>query len=711
MNNKEVYYLGTNHATYTIRNRKNTKITIEKKDKLTNEPIENVGIKVLVQTKEKRYTFNSFKWLKSDGTVTDNVNNADEFKTNKDGKIEIENVPYGMYYIYETSTPSDKYQLEMQDHYMGGKPSSYKGTFLSGKYAYLGSKSLMPNINNNITSENYKSEVVENGHYQIASFINDSFGFKRTAYNSDEWDIKFGKIIDSDTFKFRISYVDHGYYLILAKSGSVYWPITIEDNTISIKGNVISTEYEGNNYQLWQIKKIGTNVYNFASRANNNYGLHIEKTVTDIRNENNTEGASINIYNNLTYDNLKFKLKKVSTQTPLYAEFDTNGKREITIEATNNSTKPKSYKLTIEKKDGSYNEDLNQNEILRLKGAEIKIYGTSLDDGETNSGWLKEVELDNDNIIYTYSFYEDATAFTIGDTGKIEIDGLLSGDYYIYETNTPSGYNPKEQPGYHMQSEGSSDLGDDDWVFLGNQKIDDQNNDVIYTASNIRYVSGGIKGKVWIDNPDGKVNNINNIYDKDNNDKLLDIPITVNLYSNKDGKNELIATTTTNENGEYEFKTKANGEKFTYWELAYYYVEFVYDNKEFITVAPFEGENVEINSKAQEKEIISTGGENNMGELYDGNLSGLDTNGDYPGKAITYQSNISEINLDTIKNSQNAPQNQRLLTSYFNSETYTIENINLGLIKKIEPSFSVGQQIEYVKIVRGNYNFTYRMRR
>ena len=543
------------------------------------------------------------------------------------------------------------------------------------------------------------------------SFINDSFGFKRTAYNSDEWDIKFGKIIDSDTFKFRISYVDHGYYLILAKSGSVYWPITIEDNTISIKGNVISTEYEGNNYQLWQIKKIGTNVYNFASRANNNYGLHIEKTVTDIRNENNTEGASINIYNNLTYDNLKFKLKKVSTQTPLYAEFDTNGKREITIEATNNSTKPKSYKLTIEKKDGSYNEDLNQNEILRLKGAEIKIYATSLDDGETNSGWIKEIKLDNGDIVYTYSFYDDATTFTIGDTGKIELDGLLSGDYYIYETKTPLGYNPKEQPGYHMQSEGSSDLGDDDWVFLGNQKINDDNYDVKYMADNFRYISGGIKGKVWIDNPDGKVNNINNIYDKDNNDKLLDTPITVNLYSNKDEKNELIATTTTNENGEYEFKTKANGEKFTYWELAYYYVEFVYDNKEFITVAPFEGENVEINSKAQEKEIISTGGQNNMGELYDENLTGLDTNGAYPGKAITYQANISEINLDTIKNNQNASQNQRLLTSYYNSDTYTIENINLGLIKKIEPSFNVGQQIEYVIIKRGNYTFKYKMRR
>ena len=711
IDDKYGYYYGTKHATYTVRNKKNTKLTILKKDKLTNKPIENVGIKILVQTKEKRYTLNSFKWLKSNGTVTDSVNNAYEFKTDKDGKIEIENVPYGIYYIYETSTPSDKYQLAMQDHYMGGKPKSYTGDFLSGEYAYLGSKSLMPNTNNDITSDKYTSEVIENGTYQISSNINKAYGMKRTTYNSEEWDIKFGKITNNDAFYFRIAYVDHGNYLILAKNGSVYWPITIEDNTISVKGNVIGTEYEGTNYQMWKFKKVSPNVYNIVSGANSNYGLHIEKTVTDIKNAKDTEGASINIYNNLTYDNLKFNLKKVSTQVPIYAEFNANGSREITIETTNNSTKPKSYKLTIEKKDESYNQDLNQNEILRLKGAEIKIYGTSLDEGEANSGWIKEIKLDDDNIIYTYSFYEDATTFTIGDTGKIEIDGLLSGDYYIYETKTPTGYPPKEQPGYHMQSEGSSDLGDDDWVFLGSQTINDDNYDAKYTASNIRYVSGGIKGKVWIDNPDGKANNINNIYDNDSNDKLLDTPITVNLYSNKDGKNELIANTTTNQNGEYEFKTKANGEKFTYWELAYCYVEFVYDNEEYITVVPFEGENLEINSKAQEKEIISTGGENNMGELYDGNLSGLDPNGDYPGKAITYQANISEINLDTIKNNQNASQNQRLLTSYYNSDTYTIENINLGLIKKIEPSFNVGQQIEYVIIKRGNYTFKYKMRR
>lgn len=93
--------------------------------------------------------------------------------------------------------------------------------------------------------------------------------------------------------------------------------------------------------------------------------------------------------------------------------------------------------------------------------------------------------------------------------------------------------------------------------------------------------------------------------------------IIVNLYSNKDGTNQLIATTTTNQNGEYEFKTKANGEKFTYWELAYCYVEFIYDNKEYIIATPFTGNDLEINSKAQAKEIISTGGEHDMGELYD----------------------------------------------------------------------------------------------
>ena len=68
--------------------------------------------------------------------------------------------------------------------------------------------------------------------------------------------------------------------------------------------------------------------------------------------------------------------------------------------------------------------------------------------------------------------------------------------------------------------------------------------------------------------------------------------IPVNLYYNKGGTNKLIAKTNTGENGEYEFKYIEKEDpmyennkittQLTYWEMAYCYVEFIYDNKEYV---------------------------------------------------------------------------------------------------------------------------------
>ena len=148
----------------------------------------------------------------------------------------------------------------------------------------------------------------------------------------------------------------------------------------------------------------------------------------------------------------------------------------------------------------------------------------------------------------------------------------------------------------------------------------------------------------------------------------------------------------------------------TYWEMAYCYVEFIYDNKEYVIANPFVEDNVQINSKAQAKEVITTGGENNMGELYDGNLSGKDTTKAFSGRALTYQGATIGLDFKAIEDNKNVENNQKLLTSFYNNDTYTIEDINLGLTKKIDPTFAIAQEIEYVKIKRGDYTFTYKMR-
>ena len=708
--NNGKYYYATNHATLTIKNRKNTKLTIVKKDKETNTPIANVGIKVLVKTTEKRFTLNSYKWIKSDGTVTDNVNEAYEFKTDANGKIEISNVPYGKYYIFETSTSDDKYKLELQDHFMDGKPEDYTNEFLTGNYVYLGSQEIQPTTNNDINSDNYNSEVIENGNYKISSNINNIYGIKRNGWAGNN--LVFGTISYDNTdgvFRFRISYVDHGYYLIEHING--FKPIEIKNETIEQRSNVIVNSYSGLDSQLWKFSKIGKNVYNIISKKNNDYGLHMGEKEDNIKNniidEKTEEKCNIDIYNNFNLNTQKFNL--ISSKK--YTTPNANGNREITIEATN-SKKENKGKLTIIKKDGSYSKDFNVNETLRLKGAEIKIYATNLAKEGTDKGWVQEIRNDNDNIDYIYSSYENATTFKIGDTGNIELNGLFSGNYYIYETKTPTGYPIKEQPGYHKKNEGSNDLGDIDWVFLGNTKLDDQNNDVIYEVENIWYTS--LKGKVWRDVPAYKDTTVgDNVY-RSNVDELMD-GINVNLYN---GKDELIATTTTNNNGEYEFRYKGeqnkteeqikDEDKLTYWELASCYVEFIYDNKDYVVVNQFVGEDKTINSKAIEETMIQESDE--IDELKDEKLSGTDTKKYLPGKAVTYKGGRNLTRNEIIENTNDNNKNLATtpLTGYYNKDTYTIEDINLGLVKKPNQEIYVGENLEYVKITLNGYTYTYK---
>ena len=351
--------------------------------------------------------------------------------------------------------------------------------------------------------------------------------------------------------------------------------------------------------------------------------------------------------------------------------------------------KNKKTKLTIYKQDETYKKDLGVNSDVYLAGAEVKIYARNLKNNSTSQGWIKQVG----NKI-EYVSYNNATTFKTDSRGKLEIEGILYGDYYIYETKTPSGYDIESQPGYRLptSSPGASEIRDRDWVFLGNQKVEEQNNDVKATTYNYKYVS--LSGRVWVDRPDTKQNNYDNIYKNGSNDILLQ-GITVNLIDNR--TNKVIATTNasgTDRNGEYKFTKKTNGSKLTYWELAYCHVEFTYNDKVYILATPFVGSDVKINSKAKLEEVKTE-------DLDDRNLKGN-------GKAITYKGTTSGLSEYSIRTNAVGDMSQRLLTGFYNTSNYTIENINLGLIEKLNAEHSVNEEIEYVKIVRGNYTFTYK---
>lgn len=348
---------------------------------------------------------------------------------------------------------------------------------------------------------------------------------------------------------------------------------------------------------------------------------------------------------------------------------------------------------------------------IKLNGGKFKLYAVT-DKG--TKGWVSG-SADGDK--------------TYGNTGteydsETEILNLKYGTYYIYETQTPAGYDITKQDGYHVAAEGSSQLSGD-WVYLGTQVLSEDtagNTTFTFTAENKKIVE--LEGDVWVDVPDTKANPTDNVYTNNTKDYLKS-GITVNLY---DGSGTIIATETTDSNGHYRF-TKKNASTYTgedkdiyYWDLANSYVEFIYNNKTtynedgtvkeygYITVDPFAGNDAKINSKAQEYKMTEA-------RLDDNNLTG--TTGDNPGRAVTYSSSekmtvsqLLEKNKDVFgKISNNTITADDLrnvqLTCYYNEQTYTVSNINLGLMEQHDAEFDVTENLEYIKVKMKGYTYTY----
>ncbi len=354
--------------------------------------------------------------------------------------------------------------------------------------------------------------------------------------------------------------------------------------------------------------------------------------------------------------------------------------------------------LTIQKKDGTL-------ENMPLSGTKIKIYGNTF----ISNGWINQIKEGE----YKFETYENATEFITNDIGEIKLDKIPYGTYYVFETEVAdkNHYNIKEQTGYHIDTDeqgnpipGTNDFSKNaDWVYLGKATIGETSEKIKFTAENYTYTS--LKGKVWRDIPAYKETTVgDNVY-RSNIDELMS-GITVNLYN---GKDELIAKTTTNNNGEYEFTNKNiekyNGEKLTYWELASCYVEFIYDNKNYVVVNQFVGEDKTINSKAIEETMT-------VEELEDDKLTGTKeaTKEDLPGKAITYKGGRNLTSNEIIENTNDNNKNLATtpLTGYYNKDTHTIEDINLGLVKKPNQEIYVGENLEYVKITLNGYTYTYK---
>ena len=583
------YAYGT--ASYTIEHKANGSITIRKA--VQNQPTKKVGGVKLKVYGEKSSNSGS-GWVKTDGSVTPNYKDGAIFTTDDNGEAKVENLGCGTYYIYEIDVPSG-FQLEDQRilYPDSNDPNKFAGKSEYGKCVYL-TKVIPMEKTTNINKET--------GWYGQKTETSRTLTLGKKDFDTNTGINGAGfKILQklSRDYKQGNTQFNKNDYVWFKKDGSITKDVR--------EAYEFVTDYYGN-IKIKNIRTYGT-CYVYETKTVGDYTL-FEQQNGKYEFESNKQymGGKPSDYSG------KFLTEWVYMGT-IEIKKDTG-----TTIGKNITNEHSLATLVLEKKDWTYKDDLGVEDDVYLPNATFKLYGTTRHGNK--SGWVKKVTINGKSKYTVDPEYKNAEEFTTNSNGIITINNLEIGDYYIYEINGPEGYDMKAHERYHQPNSGSEDLkGEGDWIFMGYTEhiYQGNNKSTLYEMWNKKYTK--ITGKVWLDEPDTKGNITNNLYEINTNDKLL-ANIKVNLWNRK--TNEIIATTYTGNNGEYEFEKKNDDNKITYWEAAYCYVEFIYDNTKYITVAPFQGGDKQKanNSKAQESDISGD-------KLYDNKLTGV-------GSAKTY---------------------------------------------------------------------------
>ena len=644
-------------------------LEIEKKYE-TGEPIDAVKIAIYGEVNEGEYHYSG--WLTTEGSYEDvkwkaissifSGSPSDPYITD-DGKISITGLPVGNYMIYEVKTKSIEYALEGQGSFDGEKTLLGTATITRNQesavqVSYAQKKRPKGDViinktgvyvNNQLSSPNV-TEKLANVSFILSSKATDLGGWKNGNYVYIRANEKGEDIVDFTDNK------DDATVFTTDSEGKVTIPGLYED------------------LGPYEIEEIENGEQ--------------DKYYTD----------------------------------PIVMKGDTTVNAPSTASLINLRS---SGDLRIEKVDENYHD-------LKLSGGKFKLKLVSSEYAGVSNMWLGNTGFDHLAAGNTYDYYDlksseylvsdvsNAMEFETDSNGEINIKKIINGTYEVYETKTPRGYDITRQDGYDPST---------GMVYRGTVTIATNDNVINYQVVNKKVVNK-LDGYVWVDEKDTKANTYNSLYKDNNGEKdYLKEGIQVNLIDKNTGKT--MASTVTDKNGYYEFTTYSDGSDIIYWDLAHSYVEYIYNNKiiytddtkkdvkeyGFIVVDPFVGgqSKITINSKAQAKEITKD-------ELWDDNLTG--TEGKYPGRAVTYTS-ASELGFNEIlkQNAEVTPNDgkqnnddskntsafleDKLITSYYDENKFTIENINLGLKQKNPTTHAIDESIEYVKIVKGNYTFKY----
>lgn len=335
----------------------------------------------------------------------------------------------------------------------------------------------------------------------------------------------------------------------------------------------------------------------------------------------------------------------------------------------------KNQEFTINK------EDINNKKKVTLyfenKKNILEVTKRDVDTNALISGVTFELYDENGdivNLVYnsydnSYNYSETGTITRVNtESGKVKYGRLPPGTYTVKEVKTLDNYeiytlNSREEP-YDGEKQGTT---------ATTQVSRGTNQMTIYNKKKL-----SIKGTAWIDK--GQVRKsettYNSLYDE-GEEKIGDI--TVKL---KEKNGTTIATTTTDGSGNYEFTNKVDR-----YKADNYYVEFDYSKTSYKTThIPVEYKEDFNGSKAIANSL----------PVKDASLTGIAT---------------------TYINTPSGMDNVYGLSGYFdngdgylyNESTNSIDGINLGIRPLEDPSFSIAQDIAYVKIdFDGNkYKYVY----
>lgn len=329
----------------------------------------------------------------------------------------------------------------------------------------------------------------------------------------------------------------------------------------------------------------------------------------------------------------------------------TSTKDNVTVDAIN----AKYGNIIINKVDEEDN-----NTKLR---AGFKLYS------ENTKGWVAQI-----NGAYTHNNSEDNATTFYTENGTTNIQNLEFGKYQVFETQAPAGYDLRAQENY---KDGKALVG------TANLNKNDGEKTVTFTLTNVKLIS--ISGYVWVDVPETKANNTNSLYD--NNEKRV-ANVTVKLINKSD--KQVLATTKTDSNGAYIFENAVKGNrKLTSNTLKDYYVEFDYQGTEYKQYIP-----VAFNS-ANVSDIKENGSRAIVNEMQEKDV-------DFKAIATTYPG--TDANKETT---YGLASNGNLFNKLFNKQTNTLENINLGIKERINPDYTVSENLSYVKVVMKGYTYRY----